>query len=40
MKRQNMIVIALGTLAVAGAAVPFTPANAQTGDALAVNHYV
>ena len=35
MKRQNMIVIALGTLAVAGAALPFTPANAQTGDALA-----
>jgi enamine deaminase RidA (YjgF/YER057c/UK114 family) len=35
MKRQNMIVIALSTLAVAGAAVPFTPANAQSGDALA-----
>lgn len=35
MKRQNMIVIALGTLAVAGAAVPFTSANAQSGDALA-----
>ena len=35
MKRQNMIVIALGTLAIAGAAVPFTAANAQSGDALA-----
>jgi len=35
MKRQNMIVIALGTLAVAGMTVSFTPANAQSGDALA-----
>jgi hypothetical protein len=35
MKRQNMIVVALGTLAVAGAAIPFSPANAQSGDALA-----
>jgi hypothetical protein len=35
MKRHNMIVIALGTLAVTAAAVPFTPANAQSGDALA-----
>jgi uncharacterized membrane protein len=35
MKRQNMIAIALGTLAVACAAVPLTPANAQSGDARA-----
>jgi hypothetical protein len=35
MKRQNMIVLAVGTLAVAGAVLPFTPAMAQSGDAVA-----